>query len=155
MLAGYHLRPGYEWHGECLAWSLEEMTKVDLHESAKKLPPSTRTPHLTKVARLPDGGRIFFPLKAEYNRLNFTLEGRRGSQEKEKDEDAENSSGADDAPDPPDDGGDDAPGGDPSSGAGATGKDQPGESSRSVSGGIPAERLPRLSDPLVWVWHSV
>ena len=77
ILAGYRMKPGYVWKDEYYVWSLDEMLKVNLATNAASYPIGLRKPHIAQNIRLPDGGAIRFPMKAEYNRLNFTLEGRR------------------------------------------------------------------------------
>eukprot|EP00972_Heterocapsa_arctica_P032536 4793640-Heterocapsa_arctica.AAC.1 len=37
-VSGYNMKPGYNWGGEYLVWSLAEMIKVDLHDDAKHYP---------------------------------------------------------------------------------------------------------------------
>ena len=79
ILCGYVLHPGYTWHGEYCVWDLNEFTMVDLSIKAlphRNLAKALSHPHITKRVELPEEG-IVFPLKAEYDRVNFTLEGMR------------------------------------------------------------------------------
>eukprot|EP00972_Heterocapsa_arctica_P060221 8882286-Heterocapsa_arctica.AAC.1 len=71
------MKPGYNWNGEYLVWSLSEMTKVDQRAEAEHFPRSVRTPHVTKVVRLPDGGALPFPMNDEWIRINLTLADQR------------------------------------------------------------------------------
>eukprot|EP00972_Heterocapsa_arctica_P091243 13463026-Heterocapsa_arctica.AAC.1 len=73
------MKPGYNWDGEYLVWSLRELTLVDLNNDSKTYPVSVRTPHRTKRMVLPPGP-ITFPLKEAWNKANLTLEGKRASE---------------------------------------------------------------------------
>eukprot|EP00972_Heterocapsa_arctica_P097643 14408726-Heterocapsa_arctica.AAC.1 len=43
-------------------------------------PPGVRIPHVTKVVRLPDGGKtIRFPMKDAWTRIHLSIEGKRES----------------------------------------------------------------------------
>ena len=77
VIAGYRMGPGYKWGGEYLVWSLRELTRVNYRVDAKNFPLSIRSPHVVGAMRLPNGDEIRFPLKAEYDRVNYTLEGLR------------------------------------------------------------------------------
>eukprot|EP00972_Heterocapsa_arctica_P065324 9644526-Heterocapsa_arctica.AAC.1 len=48
VFAGYRIKPGYNWNGEYLVWSLSELTKVDQRSTAGIYPPSVRSPRVTK-----------------------------------------------------------------------------------------------------------
>ena len=77
ILAGYRMSPGYRWNGAYLVWSLDELLAVDLSAGAKSFTQNARHPHVTEVCRLPANGEIRSHMKAEFDRLNYTLEGRR------------------------------------------------------------------------------
>eukprot|EP00972_Heterocapsa_arctica_P112955 16434634-Heterocapsa_arctica.AAC.1 len=77
VFAGYRIKPGYNWNGAYLVWSLSEMAKVDQRADARHDPPSVRTPRVTKVVCLPSGGEVLFPMKDEWIRINLTLAGKR------------------------------------------------------------------------------
>ena len=57
-----------------MVWTLEEFADLDLSTQSSILSRRSRRPHKTKVVVLLDEG-ICFPLKAEYNRVNYTLDG--------------------------------------------------------------------------------
>ena len=61
-----------------MVWTLYEFADVDLSTKSSSLSSHSRRPHKTKGVSLPDGG-ICFPLKSEYDRVNYTLEGMRQS----------------------------------------------------------------------------
>ena len=83
IIAGYRMKPGYKWGGEYLVWSLRELTEIDFNREASGFPKGIRNPHVASVIRLPHGDEIRFPLKAEYDRTNFTIEGLKGKIAKE------------------------------------------------------------------------
>ena len=59
-----------------MVWDLTDFDGVYLTASDKALSRKLAFPHFTEVLALPEGPLVF-PLKAEYNRLNYTFEGRR------------------------------------------------------------------------------
>ena len=76
MFAGYELAPGCNWNGISMVRLLADFAEMDLSTKGSSLSRRYRRPHLTKVVELPDEG-FCFPLKSEYDRVNFTLEGVR------------------------------------------------------------------------------
>ena len=54
--------------------SLEYFAGLDLSRDAVGHS-RTISPHVTKQVRVPDNGAFTFPLKAQYDKANFTLEG--------------------------------------------------------------------------------
>ena len=77
VIAGYRMKPGYLWGGEYFVWSLRELTDIDFHREASGYPRGIKSPHIVSALRLPEGNVIRFPLKAEYERINYTIEGIR------------------------------------------------------------------------------
>ena len=75
-VAGYGIETGHHWRGAYMVWDLTDFDGVDLTATNKALPRKLAAPHLTEVLALPEGPLVF-PLQAEYNRLNYTFEGRR------------------------------------------------------------------------------
>jgi hypothetical protein len=76
---GYFLQPGHVWKGEYLAAALEDCSDLDLRADAKGVDaklPIHRVRELIVDARAGRGYK--FPLKAEYDRRNRTLEGLGG-----------------------------------------------------------------------------
>ena len=59
VFAGYSMKNGYDWKGEYLCWSLNEMTTVNVQNDKKEYSPSVRTPHRTKRVVLPPGPVTF------------------------------------------------------------------------------------------------
>ena len=78
VFVGYEVAPGCTWSGIYNVWTLEEFVDVDLSTKSSTLSRRSRRPHKTKVVDLPDEG-MRFPLKSEYDRANYTLEGLRQS----------------------------------------------------------------------------
>ena len=74
VFAGYELTPGYNWSGTFLVWALDDFAGEDLSTDAYINSPQVRHPHRIKRLELPADG-VSFPLKAEYDRKNHTLEG--------------------------------------------------------------------------------
>ena len=72
--AGYELAPGCKWNGIYMVWLLEDFAEMELSTKSSSLTRRYRRPRKTKLVALPDEG-ICFPLKSEYARVNFTLEG--------------------------------------------------------------------------------
>ena len=75
VIAGYSLNAGYDWFGEYLGWSLEELARIDMHEHASKYPYSLRSPQRTRRVLLPDGGIARFPPMEKYNRQTRSIAG--------------------------------------------------------------------------------
>ena len=61
-----------------MVWTLAEFADIDLSTKRSTLSRRSRRPHKTKDVNLLDEG-ICFPLKSEYDRVNYTLEGIRQS----------------------------------------------------------------------------
>ena len=57
-------------------WSLEEFVYIDLSSKSCMLTRKQRKPHKTMAVQMIEEG-ICFPFKSEYDRVNFSLEGRR------------------------------------------------------------------------------
>jgi len=74
---GYRFAPGGSWNGEYLVEEMTYFLDVDFSQEA---PGHSRvlTPHVTKQVRLPANGKVIFPLKRHYDRVNFTFEGQNG-----------------------------------------------------------------------------
>ena len=110
VFAGYSLGPGLHWSRKYRVWALCDWTKQNLAYDAEKPIAKLRTPHYTEKVELKEP--LEFPCKAEYERINVTIEGL-----KVKDRLDGNSEmlppPPDDDDDDDDDGGDD--GGQPSS----------------------------------------
>ena len=75
VFAGYEMGPGYKWTGKYLVWHIDEFVGVVLARDAHSLEGGLRKPHVTDTIWMAEGPDIF-PLKAEYDRINGTLEGR-------------------------------------------------------------------------------
>ena len=73
IFAGYVLESGQKWSRKMLVWNLIDFKKANLAFDCEGVPMSLQRPHITEKAELllP----ITFPLKAEYERMNSTLEG--------------------------------------------------------------------------------
>ena len=74
VFAGYCVTPGYAWSGEYKVWALDDFANVDLHRKARIITRRFTEPHHTKRLESPSEG-VVFPLKGEYDRRNYTLEG--------------------------------------------------------------------------------
>ena len=72
--AGYELASRCRWSGIYMIWSLEEYAELDLSTNGSLLSRKQRWPHTTRVIELLVES-ICFPLKSEYGRINYTLEG--------------------------------------------------------------------------------
>ena len=72
IFVGYKLRPGCEFKGEDLVYSLDAFTGVDLQAEAPAVP--AYEPHVTNHAVWMDSPP-FFPLKQKYEIFNRTIEG--------------------------------------------------------------------------------
>ena len=77
IFAGYTMGPGYIWKGTYKVWDLDDFLTMDFDAKAKKLPANLRTPHTTDTVALPVAG-LSFPLKAHYDKRNYSFEGRLG-----------------------------------------------------------------------------
>ena len=74
---GYRFAYGGTWGGEYLVESLGYVADVDFSYSAVGHS-KVLSPHVTKQVRLPSGGDVAFPLKAQFDQVNFALAGFRG-----------------------------------------------------------------------------
>ena len=72
---GYRILPGCKWNGQYLVGDLDDFVGRTLAENEDRSKWHRFTPHITAMVALPHSG-IAFPLKARYNKSNFTLEGR-------------------------------------------------------------------------------
>ena len=75
IFAGYEMKPGYGWTGRYKCWSLNEVLGVNMVTSVARFSKRLCDPHTSEVVKLPNNGEIRFPLKAEYDYVNFTVEG--------------------------------------------------------------------------------
>ena len=73
MFAGYVVEAGNNWSRRMLVWNLQDFAKVNLAYDCEQVPMSLKRPHVTERVEL--DSPITFPLKAEYEKLNSTLEG--------------------------------------------------------------------------------
>ena len=73
VFAGYSLGPGLHWSRKYRVWALCDWTKQNLAYDAEKPIAKLRTPHYTEKVELKDP--LEFPCKAEYERINVTIEG--------------------------------------------------------------------------------
>ena len=71
--AGYSLGPGLHWSRKYRVWALCDWTKQNLAYDAEKPIAKLRTPHYTEKVELKEP--LEFPCKAEYERINVTIEG--------------------------------------------------------------------------------
>ena len=72
VFAGYKMAPGCRWAGIYTFWTFEDCAEIDLSTKSLILSRRSRRPHKTKVVERLDEG-ICFPLKSEYDRVNYTL----------------------------------------------------------------------------------
>eukprot|EP00435_Cladocopium_sp_Y103_P000463 s4856_g1.t1 len=73
VFAAYHAGPGMHWPRQYKVWPLDEFVNQNLGYDASKPEKRLLKPHLTeKLAMVTP---LTFPLKAEYERMNTTLEG--------------------------------------------------------------------------------
>ncbi|MFM7986492.1 MAG: hypothetical protein ACKPKO_44985, partial [Candidatus Fonsibacter sp.] len=70
VFVGYELTTVCRW----AVWDLDEFSQMDVSTKSSALSRKMRKPHKVKVLDLPDEG-IVFPLKSEYDRDHYTLEG--------------------------------------------------------------------------------
>ena len=73
VFAGYVVEAGNNWSRRMLVWNLQDFAKVNLAFDCEQVPMSLKRPHVTERVEL--DSPITFPLKAEYEKLNSTLEG--------------------------------------------------------------------------------
>ena len=73
VFAGYSLGPGLHWSRKYRVWALCDWTKQNLAYDAEKTIAKLRTPHYTEKVELKEP--LKFPCKAEYERINVTIEG--------------------------------------------------------------------------------
>ena len=73
VFAGYSLGPGLHWSRKYRVWALCDWTKQNLAYDAEKPLAKLRTPHYTEKVELKEP--LEFPCKAEYERINVTIEG--------------------------------------------------------------------------------
>ena len=73
VFAGYSLGPGLRWSRMYRVWALFDWTKQNLAYDAEKPIAKLRTPHYTEKVGLKEP--LEFPCKAEYERINVTIEG--------------------------------------------------------------------------------
>ena len=73
VFAGYSLGPGLHWSRKYRVWALCNWTKQNLVYDAEKPIAKLRTPHYTEKVELKEP--LEFPCKAEYERINVTIEG--------------------------------------------------------------------------------
>ena len=73
VFAGYVVEAGNNWSRRMLVWNLQDFAKVNLAYDCEQVPMSLKRPHVTERVEL--DSPITFPLKAEYEKLNSTLEG--------------------------------------------------------------------------------
>ena len=73
VFAGYSLGPGLHWSRKYRVWALCDWTKQNLAYDAEKPIAKLRTPHYTEKVELKEP--LEFPCKAEYERVNVTIEG--------------------------------------------------------------------------------
>ena len=73
VFAGYSLGPGLHWSRKYRVWALCDWTKQNLAYDAEKPIAKLRTPHYTEKVELKEPWE--FPCKAEYERINVTIEG--------------------------------------------------------------------------------
>ena len=85
---GVGQNPGGKWNQTYYVMDLDDFVNKSVHHFARPTQWTPFTPHITKVIRLERDG-LKFPLLSEYQRANFTLEGRRDNPEYcEKENDA-------------------------------------------------------------------
>ena len=73
VFAGYSLGPGLHWSRKYRVWALCDWTKQSLAYDAEKPIAKLRTPHYTERVELKEP--LEFPCKAEYEKINVTIEG--------------------------------------------------------------------------------
>ena len=73
VFAGYSLGPGLHWSRKYRVWALCDWTKQNLAYDAEKPIGKLRTPHYTERVELKEP--LEFPCKADYEKINVTIEG--------------------------------------------------------------------------------
>ncbi len=73
VFAGYRVQHGYKWNHEYLAWELTRFRKGNLRVSAGPDLQDMGMPRITNVCTLA-GGKLTFPLKADYERVSQDIE---------------------------------------------------------------------------------
>ena len=68
------MKDGYRWDGHYLIWDLRDFIEMDLGINAEPAGFRNLTAHKVKEVDWPAEG-VVFPLRAEYERINHTLEG--------------------------------------------------------------------------------
>ena len=111
VFAGYSLGPGLHWSRKYRVWALCDWTKQNLAYDAEKPIAKLRTPHYTEKVELKEP--LEFPCKAEYERINVTIEGLKVKDKLDGNSEMLSPPPPDDDDDDDDGGGDD--GGQPSS----------------------------------------
>ena len=76
------MKPGYEWAKMYSVWSMSEVADVNMVTSIERFSQSVIDPHTTDKVELPNNGEIRFPLKKQYDWVNFTPEGIKAKKEK-------------------------------------------------------------------------
>ena len=74
VFAGYAMTPGYGWSGIYLVWKLEDFTNVEWRQNSHVINIMLLLQHIVRELEQIEEG-IVYPLKAEYERVNNTLEG--------------------------------------------------------------------------------
>ena len=74
VFAGYAMTLGYGWSGIYLVWKLEDFTNVELRQKSHVINRRLLLQHIVRELEQIEEG-IVYPLKAEYERVNNTLEG--------------------------------------------------------------------------------
>ena len=74
---GHHFASCGAWAGEYLVEGLGYVAGLDVSSDATGHS-RAHVPHVTKQARVPDGGEFTFPLKDHYDKVYFTLEDVKG-----------------------------------------------------------------------------
>ena len=102
IFAGYELNSGMKWGRKMLVWSLEVMSTITLAYDLEKVPLRATDPRITEVVVPVEP--FEFPLKAEYERVNGTIEGLRNRdnpaiEDEDEDEDDEDGNDGDDGGD--------------------------------------------------------
>ena len=73
VFAGYDLGPGLKWSGKYRAWALSDWIKQSLAYDASRPIGKLRVPHYTERVELKEP--LEFPCKANYEKINVTIEG--------------------------------------------------------------------------------
>ena len=84
---GYCIHPGYRWRGEYYVAPLHEFVGEDLHRDAPPSKCNVKVETIREIIPPQSPQSITFPLKAEYDRRNQTLEGLKQGVVEDEDED--------------------------------------------------------------------